>query len=109
MAKIKKIRLWADAPEDTDVDHYNWYWDSPDTDLLSVINDVNPDAETDNPEFFIDETGLFNLSDGTYQFFITAVDIAGNESDPYQHPAWAMVTIDVIAPKSPSGGGLERL
>ena len=107
MAKVKSRRFFWDPPADTDIVGYNVYVD--DAARPNFLADV--DAGTITPRETVPTTewivGPGDLPEGTYQVAVTSVDDATNESDPYQHPAWVSVPLDLTAPGAPSGGGLE--
>ena len=113
MAKIRKRRLWVDDPAAAQgVKSTRWYYGQPGDDIAAQIDaaedqaDLPPFFETADPELTLGIPGA-ELTEGRYQFLATHVDEAGNESDPYQHPAWADVVIDVVPPDPPTGGGIE--
>jgi hypothetical protein len=54
-------------------------------------------------EFELD-LGKQNIAEGTYGVFITAVDAAGNESDPF---ALAGLNLDFNPPAAPANGGIR--
>lgn len=72
-----------------------------------VVADIQVGQPT---EYLFDDDGL---PFGDYQFAITSYDETGNESDPYQHPGWAVVAVvepvDTIPPLPPTGGGIENV
>ena len=118
MAKVRKRRLWVDDPEAVQgVKTTRWYYADPNEDLAALIDaaedqaDLPPFFETSSaagvePDLTLGEVDT-QLTEGRYQFMATHLDEAGNESDPYQHPAWADVVIDVVPPDPPTGGGIE--
>ncbi len=104
MAKIRKRRIHWDAPSDLDVAGYDVYvLEAGAPDLLGLADrgDIFPAQRVVNPEYFPDQP------EGNYQYCVIVVDDAGNESDPYQHPDWQNVPLDVTAPAPASGGGLD--
>jgi hypothetical protein len=114
MAKTRRRRLWVDPPAaDQGVTSTRWYYGQPGDDLAAQVDaaqdqaDLPPFFETTVPEIIIGIQGATDMSEGQYQFVQTHVDAAGNESTPYQHPAWADVTIDVTPPDPGTGGGIE--
>lgn len=106
MARVRQRRMFWDAPQATDVTAYAVYAGaaSAGADWLNQI-----DAGLIEPHVMVDTTEyvIADLEEGDYQFAVAALDDAGNYSDPYQHPAWASVPLDVTPPDAPSGGGLE--
>jgi hypothetical protein len=105
MSRIRPRRLFWDAPAATDVTGYEIYAGDPaNAEFLAEVDagGHDPHASTTATEYII-----ANLPEGTYQFAVAALDDAGNYSDPYQHPAWASVPLDVTPPDAPSGGGLD--
>jgi len=99
--------MFWDAPPDTDLVSYEVYVGDPATaDFLAQIDagNVTPHASVAVP---ITEYYLADLADGTYQLAVAALDDDGNYSDPYQHPDWVSVPLDVTPPGAPSGGGLD--
>lgn len=106
MAKIRNRRLFADPPLDTDVIGYDWYVTAAGDDSVAFLaaadtGILTPAQRTTVPEYFPDQV------EGDYQYCVIAVDDAGNESDPYQHPAWQSVPLDVTPPAAASGGGID--
>lgn len=107
MAKIRQRRLFVDPPNATDLVGYDWYFADAAADSGQFLSDCdngnapNPPARTTAPQYFPDQP------EGDYQFCVIAVDDAGNESDPYQHPAWVSVPLDVTPPDAPSAGGID--
>lgn len=105
-------RLFWDAPTDTDLAGHKVYRDLSNVDLFAMIKNGVATEVADLPlgtnEYRFDDEGL---DPGNYQFAVTAYDETGNESDPYQHPGWAVVTvaepIDTTPPSPPTGGGIE--
>jgi hypothetical protein len=109
MARVKERELFWDPPADTDISHYAVYSGAPDVpDFLANVDAgiVEPLAEPAEPVLRLTE-GM--LEEGNYQFAVCSVDGAGNFSDPYQHPAWQSVPLDLTAPNPPSGGGLRTV
>ncbi len=113
MAKIRKRRLWVDnPPPEQGVTSWRWYYGLVGDDLTAAVDaaadqaDLPPFYETSEPELILGEDDT-QLTEGRYQFVETALDAAGNESDPYQHPAWADIEIDVTPPDPSTGGGIE--
>jgi hypothetical protein len=107
MSRVVTRELYWDAPADTSVTGYAVYAGAPDLpDFLGNVDagNVEPLGETADTSFTLGE-GL--LDDGNYQFCVCAKDGAGNFSDPYQHPAWASVPLDLTAPAAPTGGGIR--
>jgi len=107
MSRVRRRRLYWDPPADTDVVDFAVYARAPDfPDFLATVDAglVEPHEVVTDPEYFLD-----NLPEGDYQFAVCARDDAGNWSDPYQHPAWVNVPLDVTPPGPVSGGGLETL
>lgn len=105
-------RIFWDPPTDADLAGHKVYTDAAGTDLFAKIKNksIDPTAvlALGINEFFFDDE---NVPPGDYQFAVTAFDDSGNESDPYQHPGWAVVTVeeppDTIPPDPPTGGGIE--
>ena len=113
MAKIRKRRLWVDTPPaEQGVVGVRWYYGVPGEDLATLVDaaedqaDLPPFFQTTEPEIYLgnDDT---QMTEGRYEFVSTFLDEAGNESDPYQHPAWADIPLDVVPPDPPMGGGTE--
>ena len=104
MARIARRRMFWDPPAATDVTSYEVYAGPPGPGFGGEVDagNVPVHATVSDPEYFIE-----NLPEGNHQFVVVAVDDAGNRSDPYQHPAWADVPLDVTPPDPPSGGGLD--
>lgn len=105
MSRVRQRRLFWDPPTATDVMGYEVSVGDPGNAnfLAEVDAGTHPvHATPSDPEYFIAD-----LAEGTYQFAVTAVDDAGNHSDPYQHPAWVSVPLDVTPPDAPSGGGID--
>ena len=108
-------RLFWDAPADFDLAGHKVYRAVSGEDLFAAIKngtaievaDIPLDDPNPNQYLFDDE----DVVPGDYQFAVTAYDETGNESDPYQHPGWAVVNvaepIDTTPPSPPSGGGIE--
>lgn len=109
MAKIRQRELFWDAPPDTDVVGYAIYAGQASQDNFLALVDTRPVDGGVAPVATGTETRwpITGLADGTWQFAVTAVDQAQNESDPYQHPAWRSVPLDLTPPSPPSGGGLN--
>lgn len=101
MAKIaSKVLFWASV---SDADSYNvrvlpdgdpFSYDAPPT--LSV-------AHVGTPEHEADLAGTV-LPEGVYDIFITAQDLAGNESDPLE---FQDAVLDFTPPAAPSAGGFR--
>ncbi len=109
MSRVKERQIFWDPPSDTDITGYEVYSDDPqNSDFLDEVDAgvVTPLATTTAPELTLSE-GL--LPEGNYQFAAVSKDTAGNLSDPYQHPAWQNVPLDLTAPNPPSGGGIRVL
>lgn len=109
MARIVQRRMYWDAPPATDLAAYEVYVGDPaQTDFLEQIDagQVTPHAVIEGtppaPEYY-----LASLAEGNYQLAVAAKDDDGNYSDPYQHPDWRDVPLDVTPPAAPSGGGLD--
>jgi len=105
MSRVRPRRLWWEAPADADVVAYEVYAGDPgDGDFLAQVDSgaVPAHASTQATEYFVQD-----LPEGNYQFAVCARDDAGNFSDPYQHPAWSNVPLDVTPPGAPSGGGID--
>jgi hypothetical protein len=112
MSRIRERRIFWDAPADTDVVGYEVYAEPTGAgDFLARVDagDVTPLGVPADPEFFLGGAEAAALPEDDYQFAVTAVDDAGNVSDPYQAPAWTAVPLDLVAPGAPSNGGLEVL
>ena len=112
MARIVQRRMYWDAPPDTDLVAYEIYVGDPSVaDFLAQIDagQVQPHATVSAPEGEQPATEYYlaSLPEGNYQLAVAALDDDGNYSDPYQHPAWADVPLDVTPPAAPSGGGLD--
>lgn len=109
MARVRTRELYWEAPGDTDITGYAVYAGSPDSPSFLVDVDagtVDPLGETDKTSYPLGEGAL---PEGNYQFAVCSKDTAGNFSDPYQHPAWKSVPLDLSAPNPPKGGGLRVL
>lgn len=104
MAKIKPRRIYWNASTSSDVVSRNVYVAPGGSNIIQDIDSgaLAPHVNVPNPEWNI--TGL---PEGNYDFAVAAVDDAGNESDPYQHPDWVNVPLDVTPPAPPSGGGID--
>ena len=108
MSRVSERRLYWDAPANSGPVTYAVY--SGDTGNTNFIAEV--DAGNVAPmweELMTTEILLVegSLPEGNYQFAVCAVDVNENYSDPYQHPAWANVPLDLTAPNPPTGGGLD--
>ena len=107
MARVKQRELWWEAPPDTDITGYLVY--AADPGVSSFLTDV--DAGTVDVFKAVQDTkcplGEDDLPEGNWQFAVCSQDAAGNISDPYQHPAWKSVPLDLTAPGAPKGGGLR--
>ena len=107
MARIRKRELYWDAPGDSDISGYAVYSGDPQNQQFLPEVDagsVEPLREVTGTSLVLDEG---DLPEGNYQFAVCSKDTAGNFSDPYQHPAWQNVPLDLTAPKPPAGGGLR--
>ena len=108
MARIVQRRMFWEAPAATDVELYGVYVGDPalGVDFLNGIDSgmVEPHASVPAPTT---EYYLASLPEGDYQLAVAAKDDDGNWSDPYQHPAWVNVPLDITPPAAPTGGGLE--
>lgn len=107
MARIRQRRMYWVPPADTDVQTYEVYVGDPaNTGFLGDIDAgrISPHAVVAHPQT---EYYLASIPEGTYQLAVAAVDDDGNYSDPYQHPAWLSVPLDVTPPAPPTGGGLD--
>lgn len=114
MARIKQRRMFWDAPAATDVEAYEIYaelagqFDNAtfltQADLDPADGGLVPHAEVLAPTT---EYYLSALAEDTYRLAVVARDDAGNYSDPYQHPDWVSVPLDVSPPDAPSAGGLD--
>jgi len=107
MARIVQRRMFWDNPPAVDLQATEVYVGDPaQADFLAQIDAgaVTPHATVDAPA---SEYYLASLPEGNYQLAVAALDDDGNYSDPYQHPAWVDVPLDVTPPAAPSGGGLE--
>lgn len=67
---------------------------------------VNPIATPSAPEMFLTSGAL---PDGTWDFYVAALDKGGNESDPLHVDQWEDVATDTQAPNPPTGGGIEEV
>lgn len=106
MAKIRKRRIHWAGPSDTDVVGYDVYFAPASEDSAVFMNaadagQITPAQRVPIPEYYPDQP------EGDYQYCVIVIDDAGNESDPYQHPDWQNVPLDVTAPGAASGGGLD--
>lgn len=105
-------RIFWDPPTDADLAGHKVYIDAAGTDLFAKIKNksITPTVilALGVNEYLFDDEGV---TPGDYQFAVTAFDDSGNESDPYQHPDWAVVTVveppDTTPPSPPTGGGIE--
>lgn len=107
MARVRTRELYWDAPADTDIVGYAVYSAAPDVpNFLARVDagDIDPLAEVTETSLTLGEG---DLPEGNYQFAVCSKDVAGNFSDPYQHPAWQSVPLDLTPPGPPSGGGLR--
>ena len=102
---IESRRMFWDSSTSEDVEGYNIYVEVfGQDDFLARVDagQIEPHVVVESSQWTI-----AGLDEGDYQFAVAAVDDAGNISDPYQHPAWASVPLDLTPPMAPSGGGLE--
>jgi hypothetical protein len=98
---------------------------SPDTDVVAnriravlrvedgtVFDDLDPYTQVDAPTPDADGYSRIDLGklqgisalDGTYDLYLTAVDDAGNESEPLELQS---VELDFVAPLPPTEGAIE--
>lgn len=107
MSRVRERRLFWEVPEG--VSHSNVYVGDP-TDsafLANVDSGAMPVAHrTQGTEWVLGEN---TLDEGMYQFAVVTEDEAGNFGDPYQHPAWVNVPLDLTPPGAAFGGGFELL
>ncbi|MGI9251833.1 MAG: hypothetical protein ACR2PR_11685 [Pseudohongiellaceae bacterium] len=107
MAKIRNRRLFVTPPNAPDVVGYDWYHELASADNAQFLGDAdngnaaNEPVRTTAPQYFPD------LPEADYQFCVIVVDDAGNESDPFQHPGWVNVPLDVTPPPAASVGGID--
>lgn len=107
MARVRSRRVFWEAPADSDVNGYVFYVGDPQSGSFLADVDagqVEPFRELTGTEIILGEGAI---DEGNYQFAVCSQDTAGNYSDPYQHPAWQNVPLDLSAPNPPTGGGLE--
>jgi hypothetical protein len=107
MSRVRVRELYWEAPADTDISGYVVYSAAPDVpNFLANVDagQIEPLGETAETSYTLGEGAL---PEGNYQFAVCSKDTAGNFSDPYQHPAWQSVPLDLTAPNPPSGGGLR--
>lgn len=105
-------RLFWEPPGDSDLAGHKIYIAPAGADLGSEIKNGTASLLSNIPlgqnEYHWDDDGY---SPGDWQFMVTAYDDSGNESDPYQHPGWAVVNVavpvDTTPPSPPTGGGIE--
>lgn len=89
-----RVKLSWTASADSDLDHYNIYWDSGDGSPLTLLGRTNLKEAT-----WISDI----LVDGTYEFRVDPVDRAGNE-----RTSASTVTVVISRyPDSPSGISLD--
>lgn len=108
MSRVISRRLFWDPVNVEDLDVYEVYLARADVpSFLSRVDagEVALFAETDVPEFILDEST--GLDEGNWQFAVTARDTNGNISDPHQPDAWVNVPLDLTPPPAPTGGGIE--
>lgn len=105
MAYINQRRLYWDAPDPSSVTIEVYAGDPDDSSFLANVDSriFEPLAELpgDATEYYI------SMPEGEYQFAAVSGDAAGNFSDPYQHPGWVRVPLDVTPPASLTGGGID--
>ncbi|MGI9250204.1 MAG: hypothetical protein ACR2PR_03275 [Pseudohongiellaceae bacterium] len=106
MAKIRNRRLFITPPNADDIVGYDWYSELASADSTQFLADADngnltPEVRTTDPQYFPD------LPEDDYQFCVIVVDDAGNESDPFQHPGWVSVPLDVTPPPAASVGGID--
>lgn len=111
MARVRERRLfWKLPPAATSAKVY--VGDPTDSAFLanadSGVGQVLADVPSTDPQELILKTGM--LPDGDYQFAVVAAnEETGKFADPYQHPAWVTVPLD-LSPLPPAfEGGLELL
>lgn len=106
-AKTKRL-FWnpSDSPDVVGYVVYAFPGTTPNADALAAIagGQVTPIGTPTAPEFFLTPG---TLTDGSYDFYVAALDKSGNESDPLHNPAWEDVAEDTQAPNPPTGGGIE--
>ena len=103
MAKIaKKVLFWGSV---NDADKYN----------VRIIPEGTPFSYSETPaigaahapgqaEHEADLAGIA-ISEGIYDIYVTAVDIAGNESDPLE---FQDAVLDFVPPAAPAFGGFRE-
>lgn len=67
---------------------------------------VTPIGTPTEPQFFL---APGTIPDGKWDFYVSAIDKGGNESDPLHTAAWEDVAEDTQAPNPPTGGGIEEV
>lgn len=115
MAKIKQRRLFWDASPSGDVTDALIYAQKSGTSanflgdieagIILPVDQISAAAPGEQNEYYL--TTAIIPSEGNWDFAVSALDDAGNESDPYQHPGWINVPLDVTPPAPMSGGGIE--
>ena len=93
VASAATINFSWDANTESDLAGYRMY-QSNESGVYDMDNPVAEIAETETTYT------LFNVTDGTYYWVLTAYDDAGNESTPSNE---VTVTVDETAPAPPSG------
>jgi hypothetical protein len=109
--RTKTKRLFWTASDSPDLAGYVVYaiaGDMPHDQALALIAAGNqtPIGTPTNPEFFLTPN---TLPDGSWDFYVAALDKGGNESDPLHADQWEDVTTDTQAPNPPTGGGIEEV
>jgi hypothetical protein len=111
MARVRERRIfWTLPPAAKSAIVY--VGDPSDSSFLanadSGVGEVIAQVPATEPQELILKQGM--LADGNYQFTVVAADEeAGKFADPYQHPAWVDVPLDLSPLPPASDGGLELL
>lgn len=103
MAKIiSKVAWWGAVP---DADRYYVRLFLPNAEFNYEYAPAVEVPHVDGQDEFEVDLSLLDVTEATYDVVVTAVDAAGNESDPLVLAAGAI--LDFVAPSAPSTGGLR--
>jgi len=106
--KVKRKRIAWDAVDVADLAGYNVYVADASVEAFTDAVDagsVLPVETVQTTSYVVSPND--RIEDGVKQFVVTAIDAAGNESDPLQAEAWKSVPLDRTAPPAPTGGVVE--
>lgn len=104
MAKIASKIIWWANVSDADEFAIRVIADGVDFGYDHVPNIVVDNTNNLALEEIEADLGGLSLEEGIYDIYITAVDIAGNESDPFM---LADAVLDFTPPSAPSVGGFR--